>query len=389
METASAVGEKKTGMTWNKLMVLGFLAGAYIGFGGFLAIIAAAGDPWPKELAGLQRLVFGAVFPVGLMLVVIGGAELFTGNCMLPTIACLNNKGNWRGLVRNWTGSYIGNFIGGIFVAYFLGIGTGLLLKDPWMSYTVQIAQAKCNLSLTQAFLRGVGCNWLVCLAIWLALGSDNIIGKIFAIQFPVMAFVALGFEHSVANMFFVPAGMFITNKITWGMFLFNNLLPVTVGNIVGGAFFVGMLYYYVHRKEKDRWPLPVALVGLGKSGGVLLNNLVSEENRFRIQVGFDVNPNKIGRRIAGVKVYHPYQMPKIIRNEKIPIGMITAPAESAQESADLLVISGIKGILNFSPTRVVVPSYVKLKNVDFTSQLKGIPNHIANNQRFGSSRDN
>jgi len=126
----------------------------------------------------------------------------------------------------------------------------------------------------------------------------------------------------------------------------------------------------------------PIALVGVGKLGRALLNNFGSEIGSFHIQVGFDVNPSKIGKRIAGVKVYHPYQMPKIIREQKIQIGMIAAPAEAAQESADLLVISGIKGILNFSSTRVVVPSYVKLKNADFTSQLEVITYYIVNNQR-------
>ena len=373
METVSTVGQGKTEITWNKVLVLGFLAGAYVAFGGFLAVIAAAGDPWPTELPGLQKLVFGAVFPVGLMLVVIGGAELFTGNCMYPTIACLNKRSSWRGLIKNWTGSYIGNFIGGIFVAYFLGIGTGLLLKEPWMSYITEIARAKCGLSFTQAFLRGVGCNWLVCLALWLASGSDNIIGKIFAIQFPIMAFVVLGFEHSVANMFFIPAGMFITNEISWRMFLLNNLLPVTLGNIVGGVFFVSIIYYYVYGKESRGRRWSIALVGVGKQGIAMSSNLAFEKNGFHI-VGFDVNPDKIGKKVIGVKVYHPYQMPKIIREQKIQIGMIAAPAEAAQESADLLVISGIKGILNFSPTRVVVPSSVKLKNADFTSQLEVIP---------------
>ena len=246
IETISSVGEKKTEMTWNKIIVLGFLAGAYIAFGGFTAIIVSVGDPWPQGLPGLQRLIFGAVFPVGLMLVVIGGAELFTGNCMLPTVACLNRKGNWRGLVKNWVSSYVGNFLGALFVVYFLGIGTGLLLKSPWVDYAIAIARAKCELGFTQAFLRGVGCNWLVCLALWLALSSDDVISKIFAIQFPTMAFVVLGFEHSVANMFFVPVGIFITHEITWSMFLWNNLLPVTLGNIVGGVFFVGV------REEKN-----------------------------------------------------------------------------------------------------------------------------------------
>ncbi len=133
----------------------------------------------------------------------------------------------------------------------------------------------------------------------------------------------------------------------------------------------------------------PIALVGVGKLGRVLLNNLAFEKSRFHIQIGFDVNPNKIGKRVAGVKVYHPYQMPKIIRKQKIHIGMITAPAEAAQESADLLVISGIKGIFNFSSAGVVVPSYVKLKNVDFTSQLEVITCYIVNDQRFHLSRGN
>jgi len=399
MKAVSAVGKGKTEMTWDKLMILGFLAGAYIAFGGFLAVIAAAGDPWPREFIGLQKLIFGAVFPVGLMLVVIGGAELFTGNCMLPTIACLNRKSKWRNLIKNWTGSYIGNFIGGIFVAYFLGIGTGLLLKDPWMSYLVGIAQAKCQLSFTQAFLRGVGCNWLVCVAIWLAAGSDNIIGKIFAIQFPIMAFVTLGFEHSVANMFFIPAGMFAANGIsgiTWGMFLFNNLLPVTLGNIVGGFFFVGMLYFYIYGKKSPgeeykvgkleeeisqatdlnrEWT--IALVGVGKLGKTLLSNSAFKKSGFHIQVGFDVDPNKVGRRIDGIKVYHPYQMPPIIKEQDIYIGIITVPTEAAQESADLLVMSGVKAILNFSPIRVAVPPGIKLKNVDFTSESNAIPYYM------------
>ena len=154
---------------------------------------------------------------------------------------------------------------------------------------------------------------------------------------------------------------------------MLNNLLPVTLGNIVGGVFFVSIIYYYVYGKESRGRRWSIALVGVGKQGIAMSSNLAFEKNGFHI-VGFDVNPDKIGKKVIGVKVYHPYQMPKIIREQKIQIGMIAAPAEAAQESADLLVISGIKGILNFSPTRVVVPSSVKLKNADFTSQLEAIP---------------
>ena len=249
-ETASALGQAKTELGWGKLLVLGFLAGAYIAFGSQLAVTVAAGAPWPEQLPGIQKLIFGAVFPVGLMLVVIAGSELFTGNCLLPTIACLRGEGKWVGLLRNWVGSYVGNFAGSIFVAYFLAVATGLLLKSPWMEYITNIAQAKCALSFGEAFWRGVGCNWLVCLAIWLAIGSEDIVGKIFGIQFPIMAFVALGFEHSVANMFFIPAAIFATGAVTWPAFLVNNLLPVTLGNIVGGVVFVAGIYWWVYLKR-------------------------------------------------------------------------------------------------------------------------------------------
>jgi len=133
----------------------------------------------------------------------------------------------------------------------------------------------------------------------------------------------------------------------------------------------------------------PVALVGVGKLGRALLNNLAFEKSGFHIQVGFDIDQNKIDKKIAGVKIYHPYQMPKIIREEKIYIGMIAAPTEAAQESADLLVISGIKAIVNFSPIRAIVPSYVRLKNVDFASQLEVMPYYIINNERFQLSTGN
>jgi len=167
-----------------------------------MAVTVAAGAPWPAEIPGLQKLIFGSVFPVGLILVVIAGSELFTGNCMIPVISCLNRKAKWSGLFRNWVIVYIGNFIGALFVAYFLAHLTGLFAKDPWNAYIGTIGVAKTSLSWGAAFWRAVGCNWLVCLAVWMALSSEDIAGKILAIWFPIMAFVALGFEHSVANMF-------------------------------------------------------------------------------------------------------------------------------------------------------------------------------------------
>lgn len=246
-KAAVASGKAKTEIDWGRLLVLGFLAGAYIAFGSQLAVTAAAGT-W-QQFPELQKLVFGAVFPVGLMLVVIAGSELFTGNCMLAVIACLNKGGRWLGLAKNWLGSYIGNFVGAVFVAYFLAVATGLFLTEPLCSYITGIAQTKCSLSFTEAFWRGVGCNWLVCLAVWLAIGSEDIVGKIFGIQFPIMAFVVLGFEHSIANMFFIPAAIFATGAVGWPPFLINNLLPVTLGNIVGGGLFVATIYWWVYLK--------------------------------------------------------------------------------------------------------------------------------------------
>jgi len=276
------IGEKKAALLILNMIVLGFLAGAYIAFGGLLAIRASA--TLPNETWGsLQKFVFGALFPVGLMLVVMAGAELVTGNFMTQTIAFVDKKINLGSLFKNWFYVYLGNFIGSIFVAYILAYKTGLIMEPvklgnmvtniPWATYVVKLANAKISLTWTEAFWRGVGCNWLVALAVWLAFGAEDIIGKIFAIWWPIMAFVTIGFEHSVANMFFIPLGIFAGNspvyetfvhssqgimvnapvlKATWSSFLYNNLIPVTLGNIVGAGFFVAIIYWYVYLKEKN-----------------------------------------------------------------------------------------------------------------------------------------
>ncbi|MEA3345755.1 MAG: formate/nitrite transporter family protein [Chloroflexota bacterium] len=246
-----AVGCAKADLSWSQLLTLGFLAGAFIAFGGLLAIVVGGGVPGIKaDNPGLQKFIFGGVFPVGLMLVVIAGAELFTGNtaCCIPAV--LSKDISWTACVRNWGLSYISNFLGSLFVAFFLTYLTGLVAKNPWLDTTIGIAEAKVSQDFWQLFLKGVGCNWLVCLAVWLAIASDDVIGKIWGIWFPIMAFVALGFEHSIANMFFIPAGIFYGAEVTWGQLFINNLIPVTLGNVVGGAFFVGAVYWYVYGRE-------------------------------------------------------------------------------------------------------------------------------------------
>jgi len=210
-----AVGCAKANLSWSQLLTLGFLAGAFIASDGLPAIVVGGGVPGIKaNNPGLQKLIFGGVFPVGLMLVVIAGAELFTGNtaCCIPAV--LSKDISWTACARNWGLSYIGNFLGSLFVAFFLTYLTGLVAKNPWLDI------------------------------------PPDVISKIWGIWFPIMAFVTLGFEHSVANMFFIPLGIFLGADVTWGQFFITNLIPVTLGNIVGGAFFVGCIYWYLYLKE-------------------------------------------------------------------------------------------------------------------------------------------
>lgn len=256
-DTARAVattGGVKDKSKISHTILLAFLAGAYIAFGGLLAEVTNAGMVAAGFPVGLSKFAFGAVFPVGLMLVVIAGSELFTGNVMYMTMGILHGKASWGGLARNWIVSWIFNFVGALFVAYVLAYLGGVILADPAITAgAIKVATGKVNLSWDVAFIRAIGCNWLVCLAVYLAFASDDIIGKILGIWFPIMAFVTIGFEHSVANMFFIPLGMFLGGEgITWTTMIWNNIIPVTLGNIVGGAIFVACIYWFVYLRDTD-----------------------------------------------------------------------------------------------------------------------------------------
>ncbi len=253
---AQSVGVGKTTSPWATVLVLGILAGAYIGFGGLLSTTVTF-DMASRFGIGFTKFIAGTVFSVGLMLVVIAGAELFTGNNLMVSSA-MAKEITFGTMVKRWTLVYIANFIGSLLLAllfYFSGLwktGGGAL-----GAAAVNIAYSKVTLSFGEALFRAIGCNWLVCLAVWMALAARQTVGKIFAILFPIMAFVAIGFEHSVANMYFIPTGIFLKN---WAgisaphgfdpnalgaiSFLWKNLLPVTIGNIIGGGVFVGMSYW-------------------------------------------------------------------------------------------------------------------------------------------------
>lgn len=257
---ACTIGVNKAKAGFMFLLIMGIFAGVYIAFGAQLATIVGTGISDHVGF-GIAKLLTGAVFSVGLMLVVIAGAELFTGNNLI-VLAVLDGKASFGGLLRNWTIVFIANFIGSLLLAYLIHY-SGLLNMSGGAvgANAMAIANAKVNLTFMQAFTRGILCNWLVCLAVWMSCSSKMVIGKIFAIFFPIMAFVASGFEHSVANMYFIPIallnkgaafaqGMDLANLNLSG-FLVTNLIPVTLGNIVGGAFFVGTLYHFVLLKGK------------------------------------------------------------------------------------------------------------------------------------------
>ncbi|HNX28848.1 MAG TPA: formate/nitrite transporter family protein [Syntrophomonadaceae bacterium] len=267
-----AAGKAKTELPIMKMIALGILAGVYIGFGANLATKIGS-----MEAAGTSggQFLFGAVFSVGLMLVVIAGAELFTGNNMACFASAINGQATWGGLLYNWVVVWLANFAGSLLLVYI--IYYGMFWADASAAAGISamgakalaIAKGKLTLSWSAAFLRAICCNWLVCLAVWMAFAAKDITGKIFGIFFPIMAFVSSGFEHSVANMFFIPMGITIAQNAPAGaaevlkmqpdalLSIFNyghlmtaNLIPVTLGNIVGGAFFVGTFYWFVYLKK-------------------------------------------------------------------------------------------------------------------------------------------
>jgi formate/nitrite transporter len=253
---AQTVGVAKANSPWLTVFVLGILGGAYIGFGGLLSTTVTF-DTASILGMGITKLLSGAVFSVGLMLVVIAGAELFTGNTLM--VSSVMSKGITFGkMVQRWGLVFVANFLGALLITLlFFYSGLWNTADGALGAAAVKTAYSKLHLTFTEALWRGIGCNWLVCLAVWMALAARQTIGKIFAIFFPVMAFVAMGFEHCVANMYYIPTGILLAhiptlpvlsgvdlNAINWFNLFWKNLLPVTIGNMIGGVVFVGMSYW-------------------------------------------------------------------------------------------------------------------------------------------------
>lgn len=248
---AEEMGITKQQTVWWRLFLLGMLAGAYIGIGGLLSVMLGNGLPGiAAENPVIVKLLSGAAFPVGLMLIILVGGELFTGNNATLMPATLNRRIPPYYFLLNWLTVYVANFIGAFLFVYFLVYKTGVVQAEPWLSATQKIAEHKVSLSWGNVFLRGIGANWLVCLAVWMALASQDLTGKIFAIWWPVMTFVVIGFEHSIANMFYLPLGILQGANISWQAIWLDNLLPATLGNIVGGSLLVGTMYTVLYTKK-------------------------------------------------------------------------------------------------------------------------------------------
>lgn len=273
-QKAEAIGVKKANLAFWPLFALSILAGAFIALGAIFATTVSAGSSALPY--GVARLLTGLVFTVGLILVIVGGAELFTGNNLI-IMAFTNGKVTLQALLRNWIIVYFGNFVGSIATAVIMFLTRQYTFGNGSIGLAaLNIANSKVNLEFVQAIALGIMCNAMVCMAVWLCYSARSTTDKILAIIPPISGFVACGFEHSIANMYFIPLGLFIKqfapaafweskalldagvtiekfSNLTWQGFLVNNLLPVTIGNIIGGAVLVGLVYWFIFLKKWNK----------------------------------------------------------------------------------------------------------------------------------------
>lgn len=239
-------GVKKVRLPLPSVLVLGFLAGAYIALGFLLCIRVTASAP--QEWGSIVNLIGAAVFPLGLQLVLLAGGELLTGNMMAVPLAWVSRKITAGQMIANLLLITVSNFLGALFVAYFFSHLAGMAANAAYLDKLVGMAGDKIDATFVEAFVSGIGCNWLVALAVWLSYGSDSMSGKMLGIWFPTMAFVAIGFQHVVANMFLLPAAIF-EGYHTWADYG-ANFVPVWLGNLVGGSLFVACAYWTAYLKD-------------------------------------------------------------------------------------------------------------------------------------------
>ena len=245
IEAASAAAVKKVDALERSLaryLLMAVLAGAYVGLG--IALIFAIGAPLSAASSPLTRVVMGASFGIALSLIVVAGAELFTGNAMLLPLGRFAGRTSWAQLARLWGWSYVGNLVGSVGLAALLAVA-GSFANDPQRSFVEATAQTKMNLPFLEAFARGILANWLVCLAVWCSFRTTSDTAKLLMVFWCLFAFIGAGFEHSVANMTLLALALFQPHAetLTWLGYV-GNLVPVTLGNVVGGAVFVAGAYW-------------------------------------------------------------------------------------------------------------------------------------------------
>jgi formate/nitrite transporter len=268
-QRAEAGGVARAAMDPLAVFVLSILAGAFISFGALFATTVGAGNVGPDALPyGVMRLLTGIVFCVGLIMVIVGGAELFTGNNML-VMAWASGKVTTRAVLANWGIAFTGNFIGAIATAALVFVSTQYTFGSGSVGLNaLTIASGKTALAIGPAFMLGILCNVLVCLAVWMCYSARTNIDRVVTVLPPISAFVAAGFEHSIANIYFIPMGLFIKAgapesfwkaigkspadfpSLTWDNFILSNLIPVTLGNIVGGSVLVAAVYWFVYLRK-------------------------------------------------------------------------------------------------------------------------------------------
>lgn len=261
----SGVAKSKASLTVLQTLLLGILAGMFIAFAGVASAAASSTVSNPS----IAKLISAAVFPAGLAMVVVAGSELFTGNCLL-IIGVLQKDITFLQMLRNLILVYIGNAIGSILTALIAFYGKAFSAFSGQFAVSVlKTAAAKSSMGFSQALVLGIGCNILVCIAVWMSFGAKTVGGKIAAVFFPIMAFVVSGFEHSVANMYYLTAGLLAKtdaaylaaaaeagvdiSSVTLGNALIHNLLPVTIGNLIGGMLFVGVFYWLIYLRKNQK----------------------------------------------------------------------------------------------------------------------------------------
>lgn len=239
--------------------LLGILAGAFIGLGALFYTIVKADETYSFAT---KQIFGGFVFSLGLILVVVAGAELFTGNNLIA-IAWAEKRVTTKQMVRNWIIIFFSNMIGALSLVLMIYFSGHFEMNHNAIAETyVKMAEAKCSLSFTTAFFRGLLCNILVCLGVWMAMGGKTVTDKILAIVFPITLFVAAGFEHSIANLFIIPMGLLLDSSVSVDVItrelsvsgMFKNLIPVLLGNIVGGSVLVGLMYHFIFLKNKKTY---------------------------------------------------------------------------------------------------------------------------------------